>query len=196
MERMNIAVPHPGRILLELFVEPNRSNALRLSLELKLEPRRLLDLINGRRSFTVETALRLAHYFGTTPEYWLELQMQYDLEQAQSKWSERIESEITPLSERDNAWKPPEGAQNVREKKEYKNPKIDELKKEIENLSTVEKSVFEMLGKEPQDFDAIAYALNIQGGALGSSLVLLEFKGLVKRLPGELYLRAPGLEEV
>lgn len=187
---------HPGHFLLEYFLSPLQISSRKLALELKMSNQSVSNIIRGSTSIYEYTALRLARYFGTTPEYWLEMQMQFDLEQAHTKWSERIEREITPLSERDNAWKPPEGAQNLREKKEYRNPKIDELKKEIENLSTEEKIVFEMLGKEPQDFDAIAYALNIQGGALGSSLVLLEFKGLVKRLPGELYLRAPGLEEV
>ncbi len=180
MNTSNVEFEHPGRILSEQFMEPMHISSLRLSIALRVESRRLLDLIHGKRRISPETAMRLARYFNTSPEYWLELQLNYDLKVAERKWSEKIEREINPLSESITVGLVPEEARAVKEKKVQANPILEKLKKEIENLQGNEKRVFEMLGSKPITFDSIAYALDMGGGALGGTLVMLELNGLIK----------------
>ena len=69
----------PGTILFEKFIEPNGLSQEYLAKSIKVARRRINEIINGKRSITSDTALRLAHLFNTTPEYWLNLQMKYDL---------------------------------------------------------------------------------------------------------------------
>ncbi len=73
---------HPGEILLEEFLKPLRISQNALSRDLDVPLQRINQIVLGKRSITVDTALRLAKYFGTTPELWLNLQSRYDLEMA------------------------------------------------------------------------------------------------------------------
>ncbi len=75
---------HPGETLREDFLKPLRLTANRLATELFVPVTRINDIVRGRRSITADTALRLARYFGTTPQFWMNLQSNYDLELAQS----------------------------------------------------------------------------------------------------------------
>jgi len=75
---------HPGETLREDFLKPLGLTANRLATELFVPVTRVNDLVRGRRSITADTALRLARYFGTTPQFWMNLQSNYDLELAQS----------------------------------------------------------------------------------------------------------------
>ncbi len=77
MEKLNNI--HPGEILLEEFLIPLDISAYRLAKETKISSNRILEIIKKKRSVTIDTALRLAKYFGTTPDFWLGLQMEYDL---------------------------------------------------------------------------------------------------------------------
>lgn len=86
---------HPGEILQEEFLKPAGVDTLTLARELKLPRNRLDDLVAGRAAVSVDTALRLAHFFGTSERFWLEVQMSYDLEQAR-RTSPGIEDEVTP----------------------------------------------------------------------------------------------------
>ena len=70
---------HPGEILLEDFLKPMEISINRLAREIDVPPGRISTIVNGKRSITADTALRLAAYFGTTPELWLNLQADYDL---------------------------------------------------------------------------------------------------------------------
>jgi antitoxin HigA-1 len=86
---------HPGDILKEALSDLEISMN-RLSREIHVPANRISSIVAGRRAITGETALRLARYFGTTPEYWLNMQSRYDLETARDKWEERVRSEIHP----------------------------------------------------------------------------------------------------
>lgn len=85
---------HPGEVLLEDFMKPLGLSQYRLAQDLGVTPIRISQIIHGRRSISVDTAMRLARYFGTSAEVWLRLQIQYDLELAQKELSERINREV------------------------------------------------------------------------------------------------------
>jgi antitoxin HigA-1 len=71
---------HPGEILAEEFLEPLRVSQYRLAKEIGVSPRRINEIVHGKRSITPGTALRLARYFGTSDRFWMNLQNRYDLE--------------------------------------------------------------------------------------------------------------------
>lgn len=87
---------HPGEVLLEEFLEPLELSQNRLAREIHVPPRRINEIVLGKRSVTPDTALRLARYFGTSERFWLGLQMDYDLEEAQLAAGEAIEREVAP----------------------------------------------------------------------------------------------------
>lgn len=94
---MNATNPiHPGEILDEEFLKPMSLTAYRLSKDTGLPQSRVSEIISGSRSITAETALRFARYFGTTPGFWVNLQTNYDLEQAQRKLGKKIEQTVKP----------------------------------------------------------------------------------------------------
>ncbi|HNW27760.1 MAG TPA: HigA family addiction module antitoxin [Spirochaetota bacterium] len=70
---------HPGEILKEEFLIPFHISAYKLAKETKIPPTRVSQILKGRRSITADTALRFSKYFGTTPDFWLGLQIEYDL---------------------------------------------------------------------------------------------------------------------
>ena len=71
---------HPGEILMEEFLEPLAVSQNRLAVAIGVSPRRINEIVHGKRRITADTALRLARYFGTTDRFWLNLQIRYDLE--------------------------------------------------------------------------------------------------------------------
>ena len=77
--------PHPGEILLEEFLKPMALSQNRLAMELRVPTHRVNEIVHGRRSITADSALRLAKFFGTTPDFWLNLQKSYDLAAAQEE---------------------------------------------------------------------------------------------------------------
>ena len=85
---------HPGEILSEDFMKPLGLSQYRLAKDIGVEPIRISQIIKGQRAITVDTALRLARYFGTSPEVWLRLQVQYDLEAADQGLRQRIDHEV------------------------------------------------------------------------------------------------------
>lgn len=88
---------HPGEILLEEFLRPLNLSQNRLGLDLGIPPQRVGDIVRGRRGITADTALRLARYFGTTPQFWLNLQSRYELDVARhNHLPERIEAQVRP----------------------------------------------------------------------------------------------------
>lgn len=86
----------PGDILLHEFLEPLGMSANALARELHVPVNRITSVLNATRRVTADTALRFARYFGTTPQFWLGLQDQYDLEIVRAERGEVIEREITP----------------------------------------------------------------------------------------------------
>ena len=89
---------HPGEILREDFLEPLALSVYRLARAINVPRTRLNDIVLGRRSVTVDTALRLGRYFGTTPEFWLNLQTRHDLDVADRTSRLEIEREIEPYA--------------------------------------------------------------------------------------------------
>lgn len=87
---------HPGQILRDDFLDPLGLSAYALASALNIPRSRANDLARGRRAASADTALRLARYFGTTAEFWINLQAHYDLEVARRAAFARIEAEVAP----------------------------------------------------------------------------------------------------
>ncbi len=89
---------HPGEVLLEEFLKPLGISQNKLARELNVPPRRVNEIILRKRAVTPDTALRLARFFGTSERFWLGLQVDYDLEEAQLALGESIQKDVRPLS--------------------------------------------------------------------------------------------------
>ena len=89
---------HPGEILSEEFLSPMQISQSRLARDINVPPRRINEICLGKRGITPDTALRLARYFGTSAEFWMNLQQRYDLERRKDEIEERLRTEIRPLS--------------------------------------------------------------------------------------------------
>lgn len=87
---------HPGEILRDEFLTPLGMSVYVLALALKVPRSRINDIVLGRRALTTDTALRLGRYFGTSPEFWINLQARYDLDVAGRSVRRRIEREVRP----------------------------------------------------------------------------------------------------
>ena len=85
---------HPGEVLLEEFLKPLGLSQNRLALDIGVHPRRINEIVLGKRSITADTALRLARYFGTSPQFWLGLQTDYDLDIAEDALGSRLDREV------------------------------------------------------------------------------------------------------
>ncbi len=85
---------HPGEILEEEFLKPMELSQNRLALSIKVPARRINEIVHGKRRITADTALRLAKYFNLSPQFWLGLQMDYDLDIAEDQLAGKLDSEI------------------------------------------------------------------------------------------------------
>jgi len=90
---------HPGEVLLEDFMKPLGLTQYRLAHDIGVTPIRISQIVNGQRAISVDTAMRLARYFGTSATVWLRLQVRYDLEVAQGTLSDRINREVKVLQQ-------------------------------------------------------------------------------------------------
>ena len=86
---------HPGEVLLEEFLVPMGLSRNRIGREIGVPPRRINEIVHGKRSVTADTALRLARYFGTTEAFWLGLQADFDLEEARNRLGNRLETDVS-----------------------------------------------------------------------------------------------------
>jgi len=98
MVKNNMRPIHPGEILREEYLEPLGMTPNALSIHLRVPSPRINDVVREKRGITTDTALRLARYFNTTPQYWLNLQTSYDLKLAAQEVGAKIENEIHPLA--------------------------------------------------------------------------------------------------
>ena len=89
---------HPGEILNEEYLKLLKMSQYRLAKDIQVPPRRINEIILGKRAVSADTALRLACYFGTTPQFWMNLQAQYDLDCAAETVGREIESKIKPYN--------------------------------------------------------------------------------------------------
>jgi addiction module HigA family antidote len=85
---------HPGEMLLKEFLEPMGLSQNALAMKIRVPATRIGDIIHGRRAITPDTALRLARFFGNSPEFWMNLQQMHDLSKARLELSETIEREV------------------------------------------------------------------------------------------------------
>jgi len=86
---------HPGEVLLEEFLVPMGLSQNRIAREIGVPPRRINEIVHGKRAITADTALRLARYFGTSEAFWMGLQADYDLEEARFRLGKRLETEVS-----------------------------------------------------------------------------------------------------
>ncbi len=94
MRNKKLRPVHPGEILLEEFLKPMGLSQNRLALDIGVPPRRINEIVLRKRSLSADTALRLARYFGTSPQFWLGLQRDYDLDLAADALGERLKREV------------------------------------------------------------------------------------------------------
>ena len=94
MSREKMKPIHPGEILLEEFLKPMGLSQNQMANDIGVPPRRINEIIHGKRRVTADTALRLAYYFKMSPQFWLGLQMDYDLDIEEDKLSKRLEKEV------------------------------------------------------------------------------------------------------
>ena len=88
---------HPGEILEEEFLKPLGLSQYRIAKDISVPPRRINEIVHGLRGVSADTALRLARYFGTTEEFWMNLQARYDLEVERDRLRERLKKEVAVL---------------------------------------------------------------------------------------------------
>src|SRR3990170_4600908 len=96
MTEQNIPPIHPGEILAEEFLKPLGITQYRLAKDINVDPRRINEIVLGKRTISADTALRLSRYFGTSERFWMNLQAQWDLDTEYDRIGERIAREITP----------------------------------------------------------------------------------------------------
>ncbi len=89
---------HPGEILVAEFLEPLGVSQYRLAKNISVTPRRINEIVHGRRAITADTALRLGRYFNMEAQFWLNLQSHYDMEVALEILEGRLDTEVQPLS--------------------------------------------------------------------------------------------------
>jgi antitoxin HigA-1 len=90
---------HPGEVLLHDFLEPLGLSQYRLAHDLSVPPRRINEIVHGKRAVTADTALRLARYFGTTEQFWLNLQARHDLEVERDRLGPRLAAEVAVFAD-------------------------------------------------------------------------------------------------
>lgn len=97
MRTKKIPPIHPGEILMEEFLKPFGISQYRLAKDINVPPRRINEIVHGKRSISANTALRLSRYFNLSERFWLNLQSRYDLEVEKDRLDDRIEAEVKVL---------------------------------------------------------------------------------------------------
>jgi addiction module HigA family antidote len=98
VKKKSLAPVHPGEILQKEFLEPLGISQNKLAMALHVPTRRINEIVLGKRGITADTALRLARYFRMSPQFWLGLQMDYELDTVEDAIEDRIKEEIRPMS--------------------------------------------------------------------------------------------------
>ena len=94
MSKRDFLPIHPGEILLEEFLKPMDISQYRLAKDISVDPRRINEIVHGKRALSADTALRLGRFFGTSARFWLNLQSHYDLELEEMELGDRLEKEV------------------------------------------------------------------------------------------------------
>ena len=98
MSDEKLAPVHPGEVLLEEFLKPMELSQNRLAIDIGVPARRINEIVLGKRRVSADTALRLGRYFEMSPQFWLGLQMDYDLDIEEDKLGPRLEREVRPYA--------------------------------------------------------------------------------------------------
>ena len=98
MKNKKLPPIHPGEILIEEFLKPMGLSQYRLAKDISVPPRRINEIVHGKRSISADTALRLGRFFGISPQFWLNLQTRFDLEVTEDLLAERLDKEVQALS--------------------------------------------------------------------------------------------------
>jgi addiction module HigA family antidote len=98
MKTKRLTPVHPGEILNKEFLEPMRLSQNKLAAALHVPARRINEIVLEKRGITADTALRLARYFGMTPQFWLGLQMDYELDEAEDALQRTITDQVKPMA--------------------------------------------------------------------------------------------------
>jgi len=88
---------HPGEVLMEEFLKPMNLSQNRLAIDIGVDGRRINEIVLGKRAITADTALRFSRFFGNSPQFWMGLQTQYDLDITEDQLGKRLDREIRPL---------------------------------------------------------------------------------------------------
>jgi addiction module HigA family antidote len=97
MAKRDFPLIHPGEILLTEFLDPMHITQYRLAKDIGVTPRRINEIVHGRRAITADTALRLGRFFNMETQFWLNLQTHYDIEVALETLQDRLDHEVHPL---------------------------------------------------------------------------------------------------
>jgi len=97
MKNKELPPIHPGEVLMEEFLDPMGISQYRLAKDITVPPRRINEIVHGKRSITADTALRLGRFFGMSPQFWLNLQTRYDLEVTEDLLEGRLDDEVHAL---------------------------------------------------------------------------------------------------
>jgi len=103
MKAQRLPAIHPGEILLEEFLKPLGISQYRVAKDINVPPRRINEIVHGKRSISPDTALRLSRYFGTSEPFWMNLQARYDLETERDRLARRLDVEVRVLAPRATA---------------------------------------------------------------------------------------------
>ena len=98
MEKKIMAPIHPGEILMKEFIEPMGITQYRVAKDISVAPRRINEIVHGKRAITADTALRLARYFGNSERFWMNLQTRYDMELQKDLLGDKLEKEVVVRS--------------------------------------------------------------------------------------------------
>lgn len=98
MTDLKLVPIHPGEILLEEFLEPMGISQYRLAKDLQVPPRRINEIVHGKRRISADTALCLARFFGISERFWMNLQLCYDLEVEKDRLGDRLDHEVKPIA--------------------------------------------------------------------------------------------------
>jgi len=90
---------HPGEVLIKEFLEPMGITQYRLAKDISVPPRRINEIVHGKRAITADTALRLSRYFGTSERFWMNLQTRHDMEHQKDILGDRLQKEVAVLAD-------------------------------------------------------------------------------------------------
>ena len=97
IKKKKLSPIHPGEILMEEFLKPLGISQYRIAKEISVPPRRINEIVHGKRAISADTALRLGRYFGTSAQFWLNIQSRYDIETTEDRLADRLDQEVQAL---------------------------------------------------------------------------------------------------